>query len=180
MSSTTEDLIINETVDFIKTYGYEKLSLRKIASQMNMTTGAFYKHFANKEELFDKVSQQIYSDILHLIPLNSNESSLVQLKKVVHSLLKLFESMPNEMNFIFFNPNLSDAYEEKNADIPFFDLITKLTHQINPGVLTDKQLFYQIWSFVQGYSILLKNKATHYDAQMVETTLNEFAQAGGN
>lgn len=52
MSTSTEQKIIDNAIQMIDHDGYQNLSLRKLAKQSNMTTGAFYKHFKNKDELF--------------------------------------------------------------------------------------------------------------------------------
>lgn len=48
----TRDLILKKAKQEFMTKGYEKASLRQIASRCNLTTGAIYGLFANKEELF--------------------------------------------------------------------------------------------------------------------------------
>ena len=48
-----------------------------------------------------------------------------------------------------------------------------LVQQVNQGGITDQQFFTQIWSFIQGYSLLVLNGATNYDPALVERTLNE-------
>ena len=52
---TTEEKIINQTVHLIDTNGYQNLSLRKLTKELGLTTGAFYRHFKDKNELFQKV-----------------------------------------------------------------------------------------------------------------------------
>ena len=47
--------------------GYEKSSLRKISNAANVTTGAIYFFFKNKEELFKSVVDQTATDIKFLI-----------------------------------------------------------------------------------------------------------------
>ena len=44
--------IINLAIKQIRTAGYQSISLRKLMSKLHLTTGAFYKHFRNKSELF--------------------------------------------------------------------------------------------------------------------------------
>lgn len=51
---TTEEKIINQTIHLIDTSGYQNLSLRKLTKELGLTTGAFYRHFKDKNELFQK------------------------------------------------------------------------------------------------------------------------------
>ncbi|MCD7113606.1 hypothetical protein LTY22_08800 [Limosilactobacillus agrestis] len=42
-------------------------------------------------------------------------------------------------------------------------MIQRLAQQVNLGILNDRQFFEQLWSFIQGYSLLIKNDVTTYD-----------------
>ena len=48
---------------FLK-YGYERSNLRKICKDAGVTTGAFYRHFEDKEDLFISLVQPLAEDIL--------------------------------------------------------------------------------------------------------------------
>ena len=43
----------------------------------------------------------------------------------------------------------------------------------NQGGITDQQFFTQIWSFIQGYSLLILKEVADYDPNLVELTLDE-------
>lgn len=176
MKSTTEQDIIHVTIEMIKRDGYKDLSLRKVASETGLTTGAIYTHFKNKEELFYKTSLQIHQSISNKFDLNINESAYERLESVVQTLCQLFEEEPNEMEFIYFNPTLVKAYQNHSADFPFIKLTRSISDQANPGSLNDQQFFYQIWSFIQGYGLLIKNGSVHFDAHMTSVTIQQLCQ----
>lgn len=48
----TQDKIIQATLDWIQKDDYKKLSMRKLAAKIGMTTGAIYKYFQNKMHCF--------------------------------------------------------------------------------------------------------------------------------
>ena len=51
----------------------------------------------------------------------------------------------------------------------------ELVDQINTKKkISNEYLLTQIWSFIQGYALLIKNGATKYNAHLVDTTLSEF------
>ena len=52
MNDKIEEKIIKATINFIRTNGYQTVSLRKISQAAGVTTGAFYKRFKNKDVLF--------------------------------------------------------------------------------------------------------------------------------
>lgn len=46
--------------------GYEKANLRKICKEAGVTTGAFYRHFSDKEDLFTNLVEPFASQILDI------------------------------------------------------------------------------------------------------------------
>ena len=48
------------------TYGYEKASLRRIAKEASVTTGAIYGYFPGKEALFDALTSDTAEELLAL------------------------------------------------------------------------------------------------------------------
>lgn len=69
---------------------------------------------------------------------------------------------------LIFYPSLNNFYQNTNHDFQFYDQVEELVHQVNQGGITDQQFFTQIWSFIQGYSLLILNGATNYDSTLVE------------
>lgn len=62
----TEDQLILRTTQVIDKNGYRNLSLRK-----HLTTGAFYKHFKDKDNLFKAVAQELSREFIEAIDFNS-------------------------------------------------------------------------------------------------------------
>ena len=48
---TTHDRLLHVSAEMFAEEGFEKVTVRDIASQLGMTTGAVYMHFRNKAEL---------------------------------------------------------------------------------------------------------------------------------
>ena len=55
VKQTTRDRMIEKASQLIREYGYQNIPLRKLASLLGVTTGAFYKAFKNKEDLYYQV-----------------------------------------------------------------------------------------------------------------------------
>ncbi len=51
--------------EFLKR-GYEKASMRAIASQANMTVGNLYRYYKNKEDLFGAIVGELYDQLMDL------------------------------------------------------------------------------------------------------------------
>lgn len=170
---STEDKIISATIKWIKYDDYEKLSMRKLAAKIGMTTGAIYKYFPNKEELFYQVSIKLSQQLAEGLMVDQIISAKVQLLSIAGKLCLLSQKQPQLVNFLFFNSSLKNFYHNTNHDFEFYNQVMELVHQVNQGGITNQQFFTQIWSFIQGYSLLILKGATNYDSTLVERTLNE-------
>ncbi|HDU0748863.1 TPA: TetR/AcrR family transcriptional regulator, partial [Staphylococcus pseudintermedius] len=54
--------------------GYERSNLRKICKDAGVTTGAFYRHFEDKEALFIALVEPLATEVLDLYSKFENES----------------------------------------------------------------------------------------------------------
>lgn len=172
MTSDTEQKIIDNTIKMIDQDGYQSISLRKLARHFGMTTGAFYKHFKNKEELFYQTSIVLSQQVANQLKVAKGDA-FGQLLSIAQGFCKLFQTAPNRMDFLFFNPTVIKVYRQSNQDFPFLTMIRDLARQVNPGKVSNEDFFNQIWAFIQGYALLIKNQVTNYDANLVELTLLE-------
>lgn len=111
--------------------GYQNISLRKLAKQFDMTTGVFYKHFKNKEELFYRTSIVLSQQIDNYLKV-TNGYAFTQLLAIAQDFCELFQTNPNRMIFLFFNPTVINACRHSNQDFPFLVMIRNLAGQINP------------------------------------------------
>ena len=60
--NTTKTQIKQAAIRQIEKFGIDKTSMRSIAAEANMTTGAIYYYYKNKQDLFD----EIVTDSIHL------------------------------------------------------------------------------------------------------------------
>lgn len=173
MNDKIEEKIIKATINFIRTNGYQTVSLRKISQAAGVTTGAFYKRFKNKDVLFYRTAMILSQQFLTKLSINSELSAFDQILQIAQQFCKEFQEQPQVMDFLFFNPTIIQAYQAANNDFNFLKEVKHLAQQVNPGILNDQQFFEQLWSFIQGYSLLIKNGVTTYDPQVVKVTLSQ-------
>jgi AcrR family transcriptional regulator len=76
-----EQKIIDNTIKMIDQDGYQNISLRKLTKHSNMTIGAFYKHFKNKEELFYRTSIVLSQQVANYLEI-TNGDAFEQLLKI--------------------------------------------------------------------------------------------------
>jgi len=60
----THKNIVDSGIKHFLKYGYERSNLRKICKDAGVTTGAFYRHFQDKEDLFVSLVQPLADEIL--------------------------------------------------------------------------------------------------------------------
>lgn len=63
----TRAALIKAATEEFAEYGFEKSSLRRICSRAEVTTGALYSSFANKNDLFESVVAPVMERIFHVI-----------------------------------------------------------------------------------------------------------------
>ena len=62
-TNTIEKILKSAGDEFLR-YGYAGASLRKIAAAAGLTTGALYRHYADKEALYRALVEPVYHEIL--------------------------------------------------------------------------------------------------------------------
>ncbi len=70
---THEKLLESAKKSFLQD-GYERSNLRKICSEANITTGAFYRHFEDKDSLFAALVSPVITDMIEMYNSASGES----------------------------------------------------------------------------------------------------------
>lgn len=171
----TQERIIKTTIDIIDKSGYENLSLRTLTKDLGLTTGAFYKHFESKEKLFEEVAIKLSKDFVNNISLNLKDSPKIGLLKIAKYFCLYVTEHSNLADFLFFNSTVVNSYLVNSGQYKLLTEMKKIISQINKEKnISDQDLFIQIWSFIQGYAVLIKNKTVNYNEELVEQTLNEF------
>jgi len=173
MNDKIEEKIIKATINFIRTNGYQTVSLRKISQAARVTTGAFYKRFRNKDVLFYRTAMILSQQFVTKFAINNELSAFNQILQIAQQFCEEFQKQPQVMDFLFFNPTIIQVYQADKNDFSFLQMIQRLAQQVNPGILNNQQFFEQLWSFIQGYSLLIKNGVTSYDPQIVKVTLSQ-------
>lgn len=169
----TQQQLIQRAIQIIDEQGYQNLSLRKLTGSLGLTTGAFYKHFNDKDDLFKAVIKDLSTEFVEAISFSSS-SPTAQLLQIADYFVKEMQMHPNKMEFLFFNEQSIADLKQKDLSYPFLDKLLQLIDEINiHSNLTKQDFFIQIWSFIQGYSFLIKNNVTAYRPELVNTTLTQ-------
>lgn len=136
---------------------------------MNLTTGAFYKHFESKTDLFEHVAIEVSKSFSTqaATQLKNSDDPLNKLIDLGEFIIHQMTHFPNLMDFLLFNPSVIPIYTQNYGDGSFGLLI--LTHQIvgelidqYDVVMSENDLFIEVWSFIQGYGILISKNVIPY------------------
>lgn len=57
------DSIISAAVDILNSYGLADMSMRRVASHLNVAPGALYWHVANKQELIGAIAEHVLAPV---------------------------------------------------------------------------------------------------------------------
>jgi len=81
----TKKYIIDTARRFFSEYSYLGVSMSDIAKKLNITKAALYYHFAGKAEIYEKVLDNVFTDLSLAIAQASNEPTI---DKKLHKLIK--------------------------------------------------------------------------------------------
>lgn len=77
--SLTKEKISEAAVGLIESEGLEGLSMRKLASKLQVEAASLYNHFSNKSELFDFIQEWLYSQMPTGFPTKNWKTHLSEL-----------------------------------------------------------------------------------------------------
>ncbi|MHB8232959.1 MAG: TetR/AcrR family transcriptional regulator [bacterium] len=93
-SALTREEILKKAMELFVVKGYHNTSIRDIAEESEMSTGAIYHHFDNKEEIAIELFNStvlFLSDLFNKI-INSKETTKNKIKELVVNLLKIADN----------------------------------------------------------------------------------------
>lgn len=173
--------IIALTIREIKENGAASISLRKLLAKLHLTTGSFYKHFDNKDDLFRTVTAILSERISQLTRQatngNTQKTPLIRLVDLGEFIIMQFQQQPNLMTFLFFNHSIQKLY--RNGAIDQFPLLIDTRKLIEiiintyPTNDSEDTLFIKVWAFIQGYAILIQSGVVQYNRNLLLTTAKQ-------
>jgi TetR/AcrR family transcriptional regulator, biofilm operon repressor len=120
----TKKYIIDTARRFFSEYSYLGVSMNDIAKKLNITKAALYYHFAGKAEIYEKVLDDVFSDLSLVITQALNEPTI---DKRLHRLIK------NYLDFGLKEKNLIKALMLKLS--PDDDQTTKHIAQLRERIV---------------------------------------------
>lgn len=131
--------IINAAIEIIEQEGYEKLSLRKIAANIEYSPTTIYLYYKDKAEIIQDMSDLLYEkvirDIIPVISCNTASSAEEQTYQVLFLFIKGLCSEPEMVKAIMFSgQNVIFANDSTIDGRPSNSGLDMLGHLISDGI----------------------------------------------
>ena len=110
--SQMKELILNTATQIIVNEGYDKLSVRKIANQIEYSPAIIYHYFQNKDEIVNHIMLQGYGDLMNALA--ESESEEISPEERLKSLTKRYinAALKNPQQYLAVQLNKSTAILE--------------------------------------------------------------------
>ena len=131
--------IINAAIEIIEQEGYEKLSLRKIAANIEYSPTTIYLYYKDKAEIIQDMSDLLYEkvmrDIIPVISCNTASSAEEQTYQVLFLFIKGLCSEPEMVKAIMYSgQNVIFANDSAIYGKPSNSGLDMLDHLISDGI----------------------------------------------
>lgn len=130
--------IMNATIEIINQYGYEHLSIRKIATKIDYSPTTIYLYYKDKSQIITDMANELFNIIYNSTIDIMNENTFVSVDQKVHTILINFiKRLSNEPEMtkaiIYSGLNVIFASEKKNPH-PTNDGIHMLDQLLDKGI----------------------------------------------
>ncbi|GAA0063722.1 TetR/AcrR family transcriptional regulator [Clostridium sp. CTA-1] len=177
-----ESLII-EGLKLFNEEGADKFSLRKVAALCNVSHSAPYKHFKNKEELINAISQYVFGEFeksLREIAEMYKDDPYKKIMELGKKYVWFMVENPDYLRFLFLNnykyeiivdenkleTKISGAFGLfKNSAIEYLKSINVKREEYAQDVIA-------MWSMVHGIAVMLANRTFIYNGDYLELVEN--------
>jgi len=143
---STKERILNESMKLFSVYGYTAVSIRMIAKEVGVESSALYKHFKNKQAIFDAIVQRSEEQFFQ----KYDEMSGIEMKRakdLEELCLTMFRFQTQDpwtssfrkllLQEKFAKPEIAAVYKKIFVDMPVQHQKKILEELIRKGILRD-------------------------------------------
>jgi len=153
-------------------HGYEHLSLREVARQVDYSPAALYEYFKSKEDILLALSEQAGSqlvDMMKQVPVSlPPRERIIQLGQVY---IQFAVSNPAKFQLINSLPPIRKSLDEPiSVSSPYRLVFEAVTAAIDSGDITlpksshTEEITYSLWALVHGISMLRLSRLRDFQA----------------
>jgi len=171
--SDTKEKILFVALRLFAQNGYEAVSVSSIAGELGMTKGALYKHYKNKQDIFDSIVERVFQEdvvrakkfevpeeTFEKTPSSFKNTSMEQLKNFIETKFRVWLEDELSCNFRkmltleqYRSPDMADLYKMCVCQVGYIeDLFCEMIEQ---GVLKKSDLKLLALEFFAPYHFLL-------------------------
>jgi AcrR family transcriptional regulator len=165
LKEETRTNILCSAFSIVKSEGWQALSMRKIAEEIEYTAPIIYEYFANKEAILEELNKKGYRMLTQQMQEASDKViSLEEKLEAVWTAYWNFAFEEKELYQLMFGVSMTCCREQEDADIDApYDLVAGLISQLTNIPLENEdeicRWYYTYWSIVHGLvSINLTNR----------------------
>lgn len=129
ITEETKSRLIQSAAAEFSEHGYQKSSLRRICSNAQVTTGALYFFFQDKDDLFRQIISPITNQVLSLMASHYDRELSASLPEILNDSSEDFQIAEELMEFYFRNSIICDIllnHRDHPAVCAFFDELTDM------------------------------------------------------
>jgi AcrR family transcriptional regulator len=177
-----QNLILEISEKIAENEGWDSVTMRRIASEIDKSLPIVYRHFTAKEEIIDIVAQRGYIKLYEL--LTQEDDDKASLDKRIYKYFKIY------CNFAIQKPAIYQAMYGMNGISEFQENQTEEGKKIyrhyldklspyftNQGGISKARVILNIiWSTLHGYVSLANLDRLDYSDEYIETFVSEFSK----
>jgi AcrR family transcriptional regulator len=159
-SDTVRQAILDIALEIGLKEGFEAVSIRKIISQMNYSTGVIYHHFQDKQEVIDAIeaaeTERLSGEIRRL--LSDDMDAVTNMKTAFHRVMLLAMEEPEKYNLIVLH-----KYSRRNpSQAPWLNYLGGTVQKdMQAGILRTMdagKAAFAIWSSFLGFNLMISRQ----------------------
>lgn len=153
--------MIQVGIKLVHESGFDKLSLRKIATACNVSPTAPYSHFKNKAELLEAMTEHVIQQFASILTeaIDENNPSFEGLHRMGIAYVLFFLDNPLYFDFLFQRLKLNiDFKSDTSTYKPFMiykEFITKILEQVQYPKELQLNAIISHWALVQGLTSIV-------------------------
>ncbi|MNP26729.1 HTH-type transcriptional regulator LuxR [compost metagenome] len=173
--------LIDKGLLLLNREGFEKFSLRKVASMCGVSHTAPYKHFKDKEELIEEIIKKVWKSFNIALSESTNKYKFSPKEEIIEmgkAYVKFMVENPEYLNFMFLwgnstpikiEENKFNSYEGSAFEV-FKNSAERYLKEINIDESEYTERVLTMWSMVHGISILLAKGSIKYNGDYLDLT----------
>ena len=178
--------MIEHGIEYVNEHGYDTLSLRKLATECEVSHAAVYKHFASKEDLILAMKVHVKSvfsiQLAKAVEDYKEEATEEILYALASAYIHLFIEHPAYFNFIYGAGDICIDFDDPKmkSDYKPFEIFRDISkkHLKAFGVREDEQVQIVIgmWAIVHGITEIAIMQGTKYSGDWAKMACNILKQ----